>query len=191
MKDYILTVMARDRVGIVRDVSTALAELGGNITHVSQTVMRGYFTLILSVQMPDDLQQLQIKQAVERSGGVGELEVNIRPYEEPTPHQSSPSERFTLSLRGRDQAGIISRVTSHLARRNINIDDFHAHLVDGGFVMLVQVSIPIGVDVEELRTELEQMGQEYNLMVHLQHENIFRATSEVRPVMELDEGTGS
>ncbi|MHB1458946.1 MAG: glycine cleavage system transcriptional repressor [Armatimonadota bacterium] len=185
MKDYIVTVMARDRVGIIRDVSSALSDLGGNITHVNQTVMRGYFTLIVSVEMPDERTQLEIRQAVERNGGVGEFEVNVRPYEDLVAGKASASERFTLSLRGTNQGGVMKRVTVYLADRNINIDDFYAYAYDSKFVMLVQVSIPIGLDVEEIQSELAQVGIEYGLTVNLQHENIFRAISEIRPIMDL------
>lgn len=185
MKDYILTVMAQDRVGIVRDVASALTELGGNITHVSQTVMCGYFTLIISVQVPDERSLLEIRQAIERKGSAGELEVNVRPYEPAPESQIRKSERFTLTIVGKDRPGIISRATQHLADRNINIDDFYAYVLDGRFVMLVQVSIPEGVDADDVRCQIEDLGKEFELTVHLQHENIFRATNEVRPVIDL------
>lgn len=184
MKEYIVTVMALDRVGIVRDVSAALSGLGGNITNISQTVMRGYFTFILSVEMPDEKTQLEIRQAIERNGEVGELEVNVRPFIEPAESVSKPSEHFTLSLQGKDKHGIISSVTSYLADTGINIDDFHAYLIDGGFVMLVQVSIPVDVDLDIIQSELKQLGKDLDMTVHLQHENIFRVTSEIRPMME-------
>lgn len=185
MKEYIVTVMARDRVGIVRDVSVAVAGLGGNLTHVSQTVMRGYFTLIVSAGMPDDRTELEIRQAIERKGEVGELVVNVRPFVEAAESEACPCEHFTLTLRGSDQPGIISRVTTYLADQSINIDDFWAYALDGMFVMLVQVSIPIGVNVEHVQSELEQLGRESDLIVHLQHENIFRVTSEIGPVIDL------
>lgn len=185
MKDYILTVMAQDRVGIVRDVTSALTDLDGNITHVSQTVMCGYFTLIISVQAPDERSRLEIRQAVERKGEVGEFEVNVRPYEPIPPSQMRKSERFTLTLVGKDRKGLIARATNYLADRDINIDDFFAYVKEGRFVMLVQVSIPEGADVEGVRSELEQFGREYDLTIHLQHENIFRATNEIRPVVDL------
>lgn len=185
MKDYIITVMAQDRVGIVRDVTSALSGLEGNITHLSQTVMTGYFTLIIRVQMPPERTQLEIRQAVERNGAVGEFEVNVRPYIEPPAHTAQPSQRFTLSLSGKDRPGIIAQATSYLADEGINVDDFYAYLTDGKFIMLVQVAIPEDVNLEKVRTELEHLGDEYGLMVNLQHENIFRATSEVRPVMDL------
>ncbi len=185
MRDYILTVMAQDRVGIVRDVAAALSELDGNITNVSQTVMCGYFTLMLSVAVPDDRSILEIRQAVERRGDVGEFEVNVRPYEPAPPSMIDRAERFTLTIVGKDRKGLIARATSHLADRRINIDDFYAYVKQDRFVMLVQVSIPEGVNVEAVRSELEQLEQEFGLTIHLQHENIFRATNEIRPVVDL------
>ena len=185
MKDYILTVMAQDRVGIVRDVSSALAGIGGNITHLSQTVMRGYFTLIISVDVPDERTQLEIRQAIERSGSVGELEVSVRPYCESLSSAPVAAERFTLSMQGKDQKGIIARTTSYLAQRSINIDDFYSYVHDGTLLMLAQVSVPMGADIEEVQSSLEQVGQEFDLIVHMQHENIFRVTSDIRPVVDL------
>ncbi|MCE5199412.1 MAG: ACT domain-containing protein [Armatimonadota bacterium] len=181
MKEYILTVMARDRVGIVCDVSTALAGLSGNITHLSQTVMRGYFTLIISVEMPDERTQSEIRQAVERTGEVGELEVSIKPYSEESAGPIAEAERFTLSMQGSDQKGIISKATCYLKERKVNIDDFYSYVHEGTLLMLAQVSVPVGIDVEELQTGLERVGKEFGLAVHFQHANIFQATGSISP----------
>lgn len=182
MNEYILAVMARDRVGIIRDVSSALTSLGGNITHLSQTVLRGYFTLIISAQLPVERTQNEIRQAVERNGGVGELLVSLHPFQKSDESTGPERERFTLSMQGKDQPGIIARTTSYLAERGINFDDFYAYVHDEILLMLAQVSIPAGVDVEEVQAGLEQVGREFGLIVHLQHEDIFHATSDVRPV---------
>lgn len=186
MKDYIITVMAQDRVGIVRDVSSALAGIQGNITHLNQTVMRGYFTLIISVSVPDERTQLEIRQAVERNGSVGEFEVNVRPYVDTPAPVGKESERFTLSMQGCDCPGIIARTTTYLAERNINVDDFDSYVHDGRLLMLAQVSVSVGTDLDELQCGLEQVGKEFGLVVHLQHENIFRATNDVRTLLTLE-----
>ncbi len=185
MNDYILTVMAQDRVGIVRDVASALADLHGNITHVSQTVMCGYFTLIISVQMPSELTLLEIRQAIERKGDVGELEVNVRPYEAIAVSQTNNIERFTLTMAGIDRPGVIAHATQYLAQRDINIDDFYAYVLNGRFVILAQVSIPDTTDADDVRCELDKFANELEITAHLQHVNIFHATNEIRPVIDL------
>lgn len=45
----ILTVVGKDRVGIIAQVSTQLANLQINILDISQTVMQGYFTMMMVV----------------------------------------------------------------------------------------------------------------------------------------------
>jgi len=185
MKDYIIAVMARDRVGIVRDASSGIASVGGNITHLSQTVLRGYFTLIISAEMPDERTQLEIRQAIERNGAVGELEVVVRPFAEDAARAECKAERFVLSMQGRDQMGIIARTTSYLADRRVNVDDFYSYVHEGILLMLAQVSVPVTVDIEELQTGLAQVGTDFGLVVHFQHEDIFRATGEVQPVLEI------
>lgn len=49
----IMTVTGADSTGIIAAVTTALAELNVNIVDVSQTLMSGYFTMILRVQFDD------------------------------------------------------------------------------------------------------------------------------------------
>lgn len=187
MKEYIITVMARDRVGIVRDVSTALAGIDGNITHVSQTVMRGHFTLILSVQMPDERTQLEIRQAVERRGAVGELEVNVRPFLDGAgcTEPECETDRFTLSMRGEDSPGLIARTTTYLANSGINIEDVYAYIHEGKALILAQVSIPRNLDIDQVQTGLRDALNGFAVAAHLQHQNIFRATSEVLSVLGL------
>lgn len=185
MKDYILTVMSLDRVGIIRDVSNALTDSGGNITHVSQTVLRGYFTLIISVSMPDEHSQLEIRQAVERSGGIGEFEVNVRPYIEAPLHETMAYEKYMLSVTGDDKSGVIAKTTDLLATRGININDLYAYVTNGRFLLLAEVAVPDGTNVEPVQTVLEEMGREMGFVVHFQHENIFKATGEVNPINHL------
>ena len=43
----IVTVVGRDRVGIIANVCTALAEFNVNVLDISQTVMQGYFTMMM------------------------------------------------------------------------------------------------------------------------------------------------
>ncbi|MDR1590281.1 MAG: ACT domain-containing protein [Oscillospiraceae bacterium] len=45
----IVTVIGKDRVGIIAEVSGLLARSGVNILDITQTVMREYFTMIMLV----------------------------------------------------------------------------------------------------------------------------------------------
>ena len=47
----IVTVIGKDRVGIIALVSRLLAERGVNVLDISQTVMQNYFTMIMMVDV--------------------------------------------------------------------------------------------------------------------------------------------
>ncbi len=182
MHDFIVTVMARDRVGILRDVSAALAGLQGNITHASQTVLRGYFTLILSVQTPDAVDALQVKQQVTSAGFDGEFAVGVRHAGEDSPPPPARNDLFTLSIRSREMPGVVRCAAEVLARRAINIEDFSAYALDDEFIALAVIAIPPDVSLPDLRRELITAGEQFGFSVHIMHADVFRATGDIRPV---------
>jgi ACT domain-containing protein len=47
----VVTVIGRDRVGIIAGVSAVLAEAGVNIVDISQTLMKDLFTMIMMVDI--------------------------------------------------------------------------------------------------------------------------------------------
>ena len=49
----IVTVVGKDRVGIIANVCTALANFNVNVLDISQTVMQGYFTMMMVVDVSE------------------------------------------------------------------------------------------------------------------------------------------
>ncbi|MBQ9980202.1 MAG: ACT domain-containing protein [Oscillospiraceae bacterium] len=47
----IVTVVGNDRVGIIAEVCTLLASMGVNILDINQTVMQGFFTMTMLVDI--------------------------------------------------------------------------------------------------------------------------------------------
>ena len=47
----VITVVGKDKPGIIAGVSSALAEQEVNILDISQTIMQGYFTMIMLVDL--------------------------------------------------------------------------------------------------------------------------------------------
>ena len=62
----VVTVIGRDRVGIIAGVSGVLAEAGVNIVDISQTLMQDLFTMIMMVDIGGaaiDFDELQLRLA--------------------------------------------------------------------------------------------------------------------------------
>ena len=47
----IVTVVGKDRVGIIANVCTALANYNVNVLDINQTVMQGYFTMMMATDV--------------------------------------------------------------------------------------------------------------------------------------------
>ena len=47
----VVTVVGRDRVGIIANVCTALASFQVNVLDINQTVMQGYFTMMMVAEV--------------------------------------------------------------------------------------------------------------------------------------------
>jgi ACT domain-containing protein len=53
MKKTIITVVGKDQKGIIAKVCTFLSENGINILDISQTIVSGYFNMMMIVDMSD------------------------------------------------------------------------------------------------------------------------------------------
>ena len=80
--NVIISVIGKDRIGIIRDVSTFLADLNINIVDMSQTLMGEYFTMIMRANtekstMPIDKLIVALREKGEAVG----LDINLRSEE--------------------------------------------------------------------------------------------------------------
>ncbi|WP_435011184.1 glycine cleavage system protein R [Tundrisphaera lichenicola] len=183
MHTYIVTVTAADRVGIVHSVTGTIRNRRGNILELSQTVMRGYFTIILAIEFDQPQDPEELGSAVAEEGREFELTVAVR---EPTEEDLVPpvpnGERFILTVLGNDHPGNINGISGCLARLGVNIVDLHARVDGARFSMIMETFLPPDLSPGVVRADLERFGRELGLEAFVQHENIFTATSEPTPV---------
>jgi ACT domain-containing protein len=75
----VITIIGKDRVGIVAKVATALAEDGVNILDINQNIVHGYFNMVMFADMEGakiSLQALQLE-FKEIGEGIG-VEIKIQ-----------------------------------------------------------------------------------------------------------------
>jgi len=180
-KKYTISVMSEDRPGIVASVSGTVFQLEGNILALSQTVVEGYFTIILVAEFPDSVTPELLREKLERSGKQGEYSVIIRNYIKPclpddlthTPHE------YVLTARGTDTKGLVYLLSDNLAKRKVNINDIACYLEGNQAIIVAQLLVPHDVDIMCLQDELAAFGMNKNLTIHLQHINIFKETNRI------------
>ena len=182
MPTYIVTVTASDRVGIVHSVTGTLRDLRGNIVELSQTVMRGYFTIILAVEFAESRDPQTLISAIAERGKPFALTVAaMAAVVEPQPPVPN-GERFIITVLGTDHPGNIHGMAGCLTRLGVNIVDLHARADGDRFELVMEAFLPPDLAPGVVRAELEAFGSDLGLEAFVQHENIFVATSEPIPV---------
>lgn len=185
-KRYIISLMAANRVGILAAVTTSLAELGGDIQEVSQTVMQGFFTIIMAAEFPETRDPSVIVDHIRGVCRPFGVEVCLKDPKVEVMQPAVPDgiEKYYLTAEGQDKPGMVRQISARLAQEGIDITDVFARRADEGqtFVMVMELAVPPGVDALALQRELEQLGSAVGLSASLQHEDIFSATNDPRPV---------
>jgi formyltetrahydrofolate deformylase len=71
-----------------------------------------------------------------------------------------------VSVIGRDQKGVVARISTYLASANTNIEDIEQRVVEGLFIMTMMVDLAdVSVSLDELILGLKQIGTEMHLEV--------------------------
>ena len=84
--------------------------------------------------------------------------------------------RAIVTVIGKDQVGIIASVCALLAEHKVNVLDISQTVMQEYFTMIMLVDASdVGVPFADLVTLLEQKGQEMNLSIRIQREDIFNA----------------
>ena len=184
MKKVIISVLGKDRPGIIAAVTRVLFEKDFNIEEVSQTMLQNQFSGIFIVTGPDQIDPQGLRQALAAATHQMKLNFHIDELETESPKWTPcVCEPFVITTRGPDRKGLVAQITALLAAHNINVTQlqavFHGGDEPGRNVMIYEVEIPSDTDQQVLRQALRGKGRELSLEVNLQHKNIFEAINRI------------
>lgn len=85
-----------------------------------------------------------------------------------------------ITVIGKDKAGIIAKVSTKLAEKNINIEDISQTIMQGFFTMVMLVDISVGnFDFTSFVDEIKSLGNEIGVDIYVQHEDIFNSMHKI------------
>lgn len=83
--------------------------------------------------------------------------------------------KIVITIVGQDRVGIIAMVSNILAEKNVNILNINQNIVDGFFNMVMIADMTAGkISLKDLQQLLRAKGEEINLDIKVQHEDIFQ-----------------
>ena len=180
-----VSVIGRDRPGIVANVSGVLYQNRCSIEELSQTAIRGQFAMILIAAVGEGVSIRNLKNDFAELAKDLNLDINLRQIksEDMIPFQAGETEPFIIIVRGEDRPGLVYGIAEVLAERGINITNLAARVAlvsqKPEYMQVFEVDIPKEVDYGLIQEKLRQRGQEMGVSVDLQHRDIFRAINQI------------
>jgi glycine cleavage system transcriptional repressor len=167
---FAVTIIGKDRTGIVADTSEVLYKLGCNVEDSSCTMLGGEFAMILIVshQAPFSREELETEFAAKNEGhGLSAFIRTLK--EDEVCYQKPAGELCLVSVYGSDQPGIVYRVTRELADRGVNITDLNTKLIGSPsepvYVLMLEAAVPPELAVEDVSALLEKLKKELSVEI--------------------------
>ncbi|MBM4121166.1 MAG: ACT domain-containing protein [Nitrospira sp.] len=158
-----LTAFGQDRPGIVAALAEGLFQLGCNIEDTCMTRLRGEFTMMVMVRLPDGLSADQL--ASRLTPHTSPLGLTVLCREVPAQAAERGSELdmpiFMLSVYGADHPGIVAKIARVVADHGGNITDMNTRVIGADdrpvYTMILEVQMPVGSKPEALGQALDRL----------------------------------
>jgi glycine cleavage system transcriptional repressor len=164
MNHFALTIVGRDRPGIVSQVTEILFDLGCNIADSSCSILGGQFAMILILGHAEfncresfgkafkPLEEADLTVALRVLKPGGEI------------HPALEGEICMVSVYGADKPGIVYRVAKIMGEKQINITDLNTKLVGSEerpvYVMILEAVLPAGISEQEVNALMNPLREQ-------------------------------
>lgn len=166
MRTFVLALTGADRPGIVAAVTGVLARHGVNLEDAEMANLRGHFAVMLVLAAPDEVEADALLAELDEAGARIPLET-VSLAEVPALAATATAEDPTHSITvyGADHPGIVHGVTRALADRGVNVVGLTTRIAGGLYTMLLEVTLPAGLDEAEVEAALAKVGAEQGVDV--------------------------
>ncbi|HSR12355.1 MAG TPA: ACT domain-containing protein [Thermodesulfobacteriota bacterium] len=176
---YALSVIGKDRPGIVAEVSGLIYDCGGNLEDSSMTRLGGQFAMLVLLSGSGEEFAYRLSTGCKRLEWDKRFSIFLTPVDdlEKTPSPGK-TEAYELSTTGLDRMGIVSRTSRLLADEGINIADMQTKATpspESGtpiFTMKILLEVPPGVSAAGLLEKLNRLGEELAIDISLKRRAI-------------------
>ncbi|HYG23217.1 MAG TPA: ACT domain-containing protein [Verrucomicrobiae bacterium] len=169
-RSLVMTVIGKDRPGLVESVASMVARHGGNWLESRMSRLGGQFAGIVHVAVPTDRESSLVAdlQSLGRDG----LTVVVKADQA---DRTKPAEIVRqLEVVGQDRPGIVSQITQALAGFGVNVEELETECASAAmsgemlFKARARLSIPHTCNLSELRRTLEKIASDLIVDVSLE-----------------------
>lgn len=170
-REFIITLTAENRLGILAAVTKAMGELDAELREASQTIVCGYFTMIFAAEFPDECQEQVVRDHLVDICRPFGIEVVMKPLREVTPaHGPGQTVARKMHITGQNAPGMLRRIAVSLSMNQVDVIGLHAWRDEAPnrFDMVMKISAPETADLESLPAEIESIEPAWELKVAIE-----------------------
>ena len=170
-----ISVIGKDRPGIIAALAGTLYRSGGNLEDASMTILEGEFAMIFLADVKSKTGHQRLIRELRRMEAALKLVISIREIK----HRLVRGEKhrrgttpWVISVLGKDRAGIVYSVSKTIADEELNITDLNSKIIGSGqkatYALILEVDIPSKKGlVEHLRRKFEGLEQRLKVKIRL------------------------
>lgn len=180
-KQIVISVLSKDRPGIIADVAKIIYELNGDLADMSQSVLNGFFSMIVIAQFDGKVTVESIIEKVNKIKSDVSLEVIVKETDIDAVNYTadSPSDVYVVTGQGKNRTGLVASIATFCRDHNINIIDYDTKLAKGIYSMILEIDLSNSDSAEMIHEELEKMAVDLGLKIVMQHKNLFETVNEI------------
>jgi len=169
MSSILLSISGFDRPGIVCDVAEALQHLNVNIEDSSMTALRGRFTMMLIVRMPEQISMGELKAALAELEQRTRLSVQSQTISDAEASAPPLEPDYVITVHGADKVGIVHAVTAALAELGVSIVDVstQSRASDTGSVYMMVLEVAAGEQGHAMTSTLTDVANNIGVNVDI------------------------
>lgn len=177
MKNHMMmSIVGKDRPGIIAQVTRQLYRLQCNLEDVSMTILEGEFAMILVLsyarKISPEVYFHSFCKVLSRQYGLtcalSRLQSSALKRGE---KHGKNSVSYILSAFGKDKTGIVFRISSLLARKNFNITDMNCRILGYGkkstYALILEFDAPRRLSATALSAEIGRLSRQLHIPIDL------------------------
>lgn len=172
MNQVMITVIGKDRAGIIARVTGILFRHGANLEDISMTILEGEFAMMMiaSLKRPGSGSRLlRALKILEKELGLSVLIKSVEGKLRRGEKHGPGTDTYLITLLGADKTGIVYKASSLLARYRLNITDLNCKILGRGrkavYAMLLEADVPKRFAREKLMRAFRDLSKSLNLDV--------------------------
>lgn len=159
MKQLVLTLIGKDKSGLVEQLAIVVSEHHGNWTASNMSHLAGYFVGILQVEVAEQY-VADLTQALQQ---MSDLDIRVQ---EGVPTQLNEQQQLRFVITGNDRPGIVKEVASVIRHKGTSIIRFESDKQSAPnwgaplFNAVATVELPAGISRDEVVNALEAIADD-------------------------------